>query len=92
MHEALRELSAHKGISITSHRVESKVPRVAKGWRQGGGGGSRPLDGTKNGGSGWGREQRPISAGEGGGLRRSGMGQGGGVEGGILWSEEGEGV
>ena len=82
MHEVPRELSAHTGISITSDQMESKVSRVAKG-------GGGPRDGTRREGR---RERRPISAGGGGWLPRSGMGQGEGVEGGILWSEEGEGV
>ena len=32
MHDGPRELSSHRGIGISSNRVDSRVSRVAKGW------------------------------------------------------------
>ena len=51
-HEALRELSAHRGIGIAADQVESKVSRVARGVAGVASGGLRVGGGGLSGGGG----------------------------------------
>ena len=80
MHEAPRELSAHRGIGIASGEVERKVSREARGVER--------VGGERGWGGGAGRGV-PAARGEGAGYAGAGWGGGvWGVEAGDCWGVE----